>query len=413
MVLSAALKNNHATTDLIFDSSYCGNRFRATLSEKRFCFLINCLRFDDRTTRLQRKSETRLAPVSVIWDILMTNCRKSYKASSYVTIDEQLVAFRGRCLFRMYIPSKPARYGIKIVMMCDNSTKYVIDATPYLGKGTVPDGQVAADFYVKKLVTSIKGSNRNITMDNWFCNIPLTLSLLHDEKLTVIGTIKKNKKELPIQFTDPKFQNRKSDTSFFLFHKNVTVVSYKPKQNKLVTLISSAHQDDAIDPVSKKPEIVLNYNSTKGGVDSFDQMTNNMNCSRKTKRWPLCYFYNMLNITNVNAYVIYMHNFYKTNKNNEKPKNRLQFMLSLHRELTEEWQRHRLTLPTISKELRTIIQDAVGEKQVPSIDKNSQHGPRKYCEYCSYKKRRLTTTYCIECQRPICGEHQKKKCLDC
>lgn len=412
LILAAALKNNHLTTNLLFDSSFCGNRYRATMSEKRFCFLINCLRFDDRTTRLQRKNETKLALISVVWDILMINCKNNYKPSSYITIDEQLVGFRGRCPFRMYIPSKPTRYGIKIVMMCDNATKYVIDSIPYLGKGTVPNGQVAADFYVKNLVKSIKGSNCNLTMDNWFCNVPLIQSLLHDDKLTVIGTIKKNKRELPTQFTDIKFQYRTSDTSFFLFHEDFTVVSYKPNQSKLVTLISSAHYDSSIDPITKKPEIVLNYNATKGGVDSFDQMTNNMNCSRKTKRWPLCFFYNMMNIANVNAYVIYIHNFYNKNKNDEKPMSRLEFMLSLHKELTNEWQRHRLSFPKISRELRTNIQDVLEEKQVPINDK-PQHGPRKYCDYCSYKKRRLTTTYCIECQRPICGEHQKKKCLDC
>ncbi|KAL4143991.1 hypothetical protein QTP88_006236 [Uroleucon formosanum] len=281
----------------------------------------------------------------------------------------------------MYIPSKPTRYGIKIVMMCDNATKYVIDSIPYLGKGTVPNGQVAADFYVKNLVKSIKGSNCNLTMDNWFCNVPLIQSLLHDDKLTVIGTIKKNKRELPTQFTDIKFQNRTSDTSFFLFHEDFTVVSYKPNQSKLVTLISSAHYDSSIDPITKKPEIVLNYNATKGGVDSFDQMTNNMNCSRKTKRWPLCFFYNMMNIANVNAYVIYIHNFYNKNKNDEKPMSRLEFMLSLHKELTNEWQRHRLSFPKISRELRTNIQDVLEEKQVPINDK-PQHGPRKVKELC-------------------------------
>lgn len=75
--------------------------------------------------------------------------------------------------------------------MCDNLSKYVIDAEPYLGKGTVPNGIVAADYFVKKLVTSIKGSNRSVTMDNWFCNTPMVISLLKEEKLTVIGTIKK------------------------------------------------------------------------------------------------------------------------------------------------------------------------------------------------------------------------------
>jgi len=64
-------------------------------------------------------------------------------------------------------------------------------------------------------------------MDNWFCNIPLVLSFLKEEKLTVIETIKKNKRELPTKFTDLKFQKRKPQSSFFLFHEDMTVVSYK------------------------------------------------------------------------------------------------------------------------------------------------------------------------------------------
>jgi len=35
------------------------------------------------------------------------------------TIDETLVVFRGRCPFKMYIPSKPANYGIKVFSLVD------------------------------------------------------------------------------------------------------------------------------------------------------------------------------------------------------------------------------------------------------------------------------------------------------
>ena len=92
----------------------------------------------------------------------------------------------------MYIHSKPTRYEIKIIIICDNSSKYFIDSIPYLGKRIVLNRYVAADLYVKNVVKSIRGSNYNLTMDNLFCNVPLILSLLHDDKLTVIGTIKKN-----------------------------------------------------------------------------------------------------------------------------------------------------------------------------------------------------------------------------
>jgi len=84
----------------------------------------------------------------------------------------------------------------------------------------------------------------------------------------------------------------------------LTVVSHKTKPTKLVTLVSSLHDDDSINETTKKPAIVMNYNEAKGGVDSFDQMCQNTNAGRKTKRWPLCIFYNMINIASINAYVI-------------------------------------------------------------------------------------------------------------
>lgn len=118
IILAAAFKNNHLSAGLLFDSTFSGNRYVATMSRDRFNFLISCLRFDCKDTREERKSETKLAPISEIWDIFTKNCRENYKPSAYVAIDEQLVAFRGRCPFRMYIPSKPDRYGIKIIMMC-------------------------------------------------------------------------------------------------------------------------------------------------------------------------------------------------------------------------------------------------------------------------------------------------------
>lgn len=43
-------------------------------------------------------------------------------------------------------------------------------------------------------------------------NIPLTQQLLKDYRLTVIGTIKINKREFPVEFTDLKYSNRAVNT---------------------------------------------------------------------------------------------------------------------------------------------------------------------------------------------------------
>lgn len=377
LILTAALKDNHLPVKLLFDSNYCGDRYRATMTERRFQFITDCLRFDDKNSRETRKKTTKLAAISDIWELFVHNCMMNYKPSSYVTIDEQLIGFRGKCPFRMYIPSKPNKYGIKLVMMCDNSTKYMVNALPYLGKGTVPTKQPVADFFVEKLVApTVSGSNRNVTIDNWFTSIPLAKRLYNESKLTMVGTIKKNKRELPKAFTNPKFSDRQVGSSMFLFHQEITAVSYKPKANKVVTLVSTMHDGASINEVSKKPEIILTYNATKGSVDTFDQMCQNMNCSRKTMRWPLCYFYNMVNIGSINAYVIYLHNCYRAGKEKSEVLSRMDFMLSLHKSFTKEVQKSRLNMRNLSSDLKQCIERVVGAQPRPIVAADQQ-GPRR------------------------------------
>lgn len=54
----------------------------------------------------------------------------------------------------------------------------MIDGVPYMGKKTSTTRQPVADYFVKEVTRSIHGSNRDVTMDNWFTNIPLADELL-------------------------------------------------------------------------------------------------------------------------------------------------------------------------------------------------------------------------------------------
>lgn len=78
------------------------------MPRERFDFLLNCLRFDDKCTRNQRRSQDKLAAIRELWESFIQKCRDMYKCGIHVTIDEQLIGFRGRCPFWMYIPSKPS-----------------------------------------------------------------------------------------------------------------------------------------------------------------------------------------------------------------------------------------------------------------------------------------------------------------
>jgi len=64
----------------------------------------------------------------------------------------------------------------------------------------------------------------------------------------------------------------------------VTLVSYAPKNNKVVILLSTQHDSKEVAGEKQKPQIVLDYNETKAGVDIADQMIGSCSSQRGTRR---------------------------------------------------------------------------------------------------------------------------------
>lgn len=156
---------------------------------------------------------------------------------------------------------------------------------------------------VQRLCEPIYASRRNVTTDRWFTSVPLAKYLLQKE-LTTIGTIRCNKRELPPEIVQ-RNNSRAIGSSMSGFGDNCTIVSYLPKKNKNVLLISTCHDDDKIDAETGKPEIIVDYNKTKAEVDVVDQLSANYNCAR---RWQMAVFYSLLNISGINTQVIHVGN---------------------------------------------------------------------------------------------------------
>lgn len=52
----------------------------------------------------------------------------------------------------------------------------MIDAIPYLGRGTSTGDLPAGEYFVKELTRTIYGTKRNVTTDNWFTSVSLEKS---------------------------------------------------------------------------------------------------------------------------------------------------------------------------------------------------------------------------------------------
>ncbi|KAL4101127.1 hypothetical protein QTP88_021147 [Uroleucon formosanum] len=267
---------------------------RANFSYRRFLFLLRSLRLDDVTDRKDREKTDKLAAVREFQSDFVKNCQNSYSVGEFVTIDEMLVAFRGRCGFIQYMSQKPAKYGLKYYALCDSKTFYTYSLELYCGKqlvGPYGNNSNKPTDIVKRLVEPIKNSNRNLTTDNYYTSYPLAEYLLQ-VGLTLLGTMKRNKREIPPEFISEK--NRQVGSSLSGFQNDMSLTSYVTKKKKCVIILSTMHDTVDIDPDTHKPETILDYNSTKGGVDSVDQMCSTYSTSRKTRRWTMTVLFRIL-----------------------------------------------------------------------------------------------------------------------
>jgi len=80
------------------------------------CFkdLLRYLRFYNKNTPAARRETKKFVAFKDIWQMFLPTLRGNYVPGSDMTVDEQLVPFRGRCPFCQYMPNEPARYELKI-----------------------------------------------------------------------------------------------------------------------------------------------------------------------------------------------------------------------------------------------------------------------------------------------------------
>ncbi|CAH2003549.1 unnamed protein product [Acanthoscelides obtectus] len=371
-------------------------RLRAAFSFRRFLFLLRALRFDNINTRKERQNIDKLAAIRDIYSDFVKNCMNNYIPGEFITIDEMLHPFRGRCGFVQYMPQKPPKYGIKIYALCDSRTYYTWNLEIYCGQqrdGPFQTSNKPFDI-VRRLVDPLNNSKRNLTTDNHYTSYPLADYLLQNG-LTLIGTIKKNKKEIPPEFLPNKA--RIVGSKLFGFQDEINLVSYVPKKNKAVIILSSFDDKGEDDEATNKPTIILDYNRTKSGVDTVDQK-----CASYTtqRRWPLAIFSRILDITGINAEI----GFNNTKPTEESPRRR-KFLNELGVSLMEHHMAERAKIITLPKDIREFFsryQTTVDE--VPAIKQNGSGR----CHVCSAHKNNKTTVRCDSCYQFVCKSHCKK-----
>ena len=189
--------------------------------------------------------------------------------------------------------------------------------------------------------------------------------------------------------------------------QDITLVSWIPKKKKSVILLSSTHHDDKVShDEPHKPEMILQYNKTKGGVDSLDKCVGTYTCKRKTNRWPLAVFCNIVDIAAFNAYVIFcLHNPRWSHSSSK----RRMFLRSLGEELIAPHQQRRAASvgKHHSPQLITAMKSCglIPTTNTTEVNPATRKDQQQRCHVCPRSRDRKAKQRCQSCIKPVCVEH--------
>ncbi|XP_048508002.1 piggyBac transposable element-derived protein 4-like [Athalia rosae] len=344
---------------------------RSKMSRNRFELLLSNLHFANNEAI---QCNNRLGKVLPLVEILTNNYQQIYLPGSEIVVDETMVPWRGRLIFRQYIPTKSHKYGIKLFKLC-STEGYTWSTKIYAGRDSSGIQRVGmAENVCFELINKLLNEGRTLYIDNFYTSYELARG---------------------------EIISREDDNG---------IVVLKWRDVRDVRILSSKHAPVMV-PVSNsstlrgrppkmKPLAVIAYNTGKSGIDRSDQMASYATTIRKSIKWyrKLAIHF-LIGTSVVNAHVVYQK---ATNRN---------IQIRKFRELiVREWCESENARPQAVKKAPHRLQ----------IRKNPQgKSIRRMCVRCYAKQRetlerqdakknvRKTITYCPECPQ------SPQLCLKC
>lgn len=177
------------------------------------------------------------------------------------------------------------------------------------------------------------------------------------------------------------------------------------KKKKVVLVLSSMYDDNVVDEHTGKPNQRMDYNATKGGVDTVDLMCARCSTLRNTRRWPLVVFFRLLDLAAINSFKIF-----RSNNPNSKNVRRI-YVFNLALGLMKENLEYRATIQCLPREIKVFL-----EKYKPPQTTEPIASPQsKACVLCGKIKNNRTSSTCCQCGNHVCKKHSSKtvQCESC
>jgi DNA polymerase III epsilon subunit-like protein len=359
--------------------------------------------------------------ISELKDALEDRFLKLFEPGQQLSLDETLIRAFGRIKFKVRLITKAARYGIKLYVVTDAVTAFVLKVIIYTGTSTYAASIGEPDAIEKKKTVQIvenllepyAGSHRTVYVDRFYTSVDL-MKALAEKELYITGTMLATR--IPLQMrlakTSAEYKNMKRGDVIkrkirFTIDGNRRceggLVCWKDRN--IVYCLSNDTNNVEVDECTRRgdgglvriprPISIANYNKFMGGVDLADMKR--LHCSSLImgqNRWWLKIFFYLLDIGTSNALVLH-NEFLKqeaaTNSKDYTPMNIVEFK-------------------------KQLVEELVGRSVVGNMEKSDDQDPhlhiavriqgaygRAKCANCALMSRSRRTRYqCAICGVPLC-----------
>ena len=362
------------------------------MTKNRFEELSQYLHFSNSETEPQRDEENfdRLYKVRSLLSGVLENSQKAYEPSKNISIDEGMIAFKGRLSFRQYLPAKPTKYGIKVWMAADSKNGYVNNFSVYLGKeANVPRANGLGYDVVMKMASPFLKKHRHIFFDNFFTSTKLMEDLLAQDTYAC-GTVRSNRKDLPPCAKNKLKQGEKVSAQrgkiiFTKWHdkRDVSFLSTNVLPSEPSRLVPRKKNGRNIQ--IEKPRVADVYTADMGGVDRADQLRSFYFAGYSSRKWYRYIFWFLFNLSVCNSFIL--ESVYRTNQG-ERKRPMINFRLDLAKQLINGFSQRKR-----KRRSQEALNQPVAREEHISVH---VQGRKRKCVQCIQAGRRTAKGYKVE-----------------
>jgi hypothetical protein len=199
-----------------------------------------------------------------------------------------MVPWKGRLLFKQYIPRKAHKYGVKIYKLAATN-EYTWNLMVYTGKQDPTAGLGHAQTVVLDMADGLLECHRTVVVDNFFASMSLAESLLRNDTY-LAGTLRSNRVGSEHGVVQKKLKrgevyglqsNNRIKRIKWQDERDVLMISTEPSYS--ATLVETEKTNKSNDRIMK-PQVLVDYNKGKQGIDSSDQLSAYYTCLRRSKK---------------------------------------------------------------------------------------------------------------------------------